>query len=159
TSRQALGLTGEIVRRVAPLSLPEEPWSRVDGQGSMTDEFSRPHRPSTIDHAPSAWLQSEAAQLFRARAQAVPLHVTVTTGRPAPVGQVCRRLDGIPLAIELAAARLSALSIEQIATRLDDRFRLLTGGSRTALPRQQTLRATLDWSYDLLPEPERVLLQ
>jgi non-specific serine/threonine protein kinase len=73
--------------------------------------------------------------------------------------QVCRRLDGIPLAIELAAARLAALSLDQLAARLDDRFRLLTGGSRTALPRQQTLRATLDWSYDLLGEGERLLLR
>ena len=74
------------------------------------------------------------------------------------MAQICRRLDGIPLAIELAAARVQALPSEQIAARLDDRFRLLTGGSRTALPRQQTLRALIDWSYDLLAEPERMLL-
>ena len=71
--------------------------------------------------------------------------------------QICRRLDGIPLALELAAARVRMLTAEQIAARLDDRFRLLTGGSRTALPRQQTLRALIDWSYDLLSEPERLL--
>jgi predicted ATPase/class 3 adenylate cyclase len=82
------------------------------------------------------------------------------TDQNAPiVAQVCHRLDGIPLAIELAAARIRALPIETIATRLDDRFRLLTGGSRTALPRQQTLRALIDWSYDLLSEPERILLR
>src|SRR5262249_38380818 len=75
------------------------------------------------------------------------------------VAEICRRLDGIPLAIELAAARLKALTVEEIGAHLGDRFRLLTGGSRTALPRQQTLRATLDWSYDLLPEPERTLLR
>ena len=75
------------------------------------------------------------------------------------MGEICRRLDGIPLAIELAAARLKALSVQEIAARLDDRFRLLTGGSRTAPPRQQTLRATMDWSYELLTRPERLLLQ
>ena len=79
--------------------------------------------------------------------------LTTTTPRPWP--QICRRLDGIPLALELAAARVRVLTSEQIAARLDDRFRLLTGGSRTALPRQQTLRALIDWSYDLLSEPER----
>ncbi len=75
------------------------------------------------------------------------------------VAQICSRLDGIPLAIELAAARTKLLSPEQIATRLDDRFRLLVGGSRTALPRQQTLRALIDWSYDLLSDEEKVLLR
>jgi len=74
------------------------------------------------------------------------------------IAAICRRLDGIPLAIELAAARAAALGIEALASRLDDRFQLLTGGRRTALPRQQTLRATLDWSYGLLTEPERILL-
>src|SRR5207247_290671 len=75
---------------------------------------------------------------------------------PAVV-QICRRLDGIPLALELGAARMEALTAEQLAARLDQRFRLLTGGSRVTLPRQQTLRATLDWSYDLLSESERRL--
>src|SRR5439155_8972105 len=75
------------------------------------------------------------------------------------VAQVCYRLDGIPLAIELAAARMKVLAVAQIAARLNDRFRLLTGGSRTALPRHQTLRAAIDWSYDLLSDPERVLLR
>src|ERR1700682_2748313 len=77
----------------------------------------------------------------------------------AGIGELCRRLDGIPLAIELAAARIAALGIEGVAARLDDRFQLLAGGRRTALPRHQTLRATLDWSYELLTEPERVLLR
>jgi predicted ATPase len=71
------------------------------------------------------------------------------------IAQLCRRLDGIPLAIELAAARIRALPVEQIAARLDDRFRLLTGGSRATVARHQTLRATIDWSYDFLAEPER----
>ena len=75
------------------------------------------------------------------------------------VAELCRRLDGIPLAIELAAARLNVLSIEQIDSRLNDRFRLLTGGSRTAVARQRTLKATMDWSYDLLSDPERQLLR
>ena len=75
------------------------------------------------------------------------------------IAAICRRLDGIPLAIELAAARAAALGIEALAARLDDRFHLLTGGRRTALPRHQTLRATLDWSYELLAEPERVILR
>ena len=83
----------------------------------------------------------------------------LTERNAAAVGQVCRQLEGIPLAIELAAARLKVLSVEQVAARLDDRFRLLTGGSPTALPRQQTLRATMDWSYELLSEPQRALLR
>ena len=77
----------------------------------------------------------------------------------AAIAAICRRLDGIPLAIELAAARTAALSVEQLVAHLHDRFHLLTGGRRTALPRHQTLRATLDWSYELLPEPERVILR
>ena len=76
----------------------------------------------------------------------------LTDHNAAAIAQICRRLDGIPLALELAAARMTAFSAEQIASHLDDRFRLLTGGSRTALPRQQTLRALIDWSYELLSE-------
>src|SRR5205814_9344426 len=83
----------------------------------------------------------------------------LTPANASAVVQICQRLDGIPLAIELAAARVKALPVEQIATRLDDMFRLLTGGSRTALPRQQTLRALIDWSYQLLSEAERALLR
>ena len=83
----------------------------------------------------------------------------MTNQNASAVTQVCSRLDGIPLAIELAAARVKGLSVEQIASRLDDRFRLLTGGSRTALPRQRTLQATIDWSYKLLSEEERLLLR
>src|SRR5438093_4263869 len=83
----------------------------------------------------------------------------LTSCNAVAVTQICRRLDGIPLALELAAARIEALSAEQIGRRLDQRFRLLTGGSRSALPRQQTLAATLDWSYDLLGRPERRLFE
>jgi predicted ATPase len=99
-----------------------------------------------------------AVQLFVERAAALQPRFALTERSAPAVAQICRRLDGIPLALELAAARILALTPEQIAARLDQRFRLLTGGSRAALPRQQTLRATMDWSYDLLTEPERVLL-
>src|SRR5207248_5505277 len=84
---------------------------------------------------------------------------SVTDQNAAMVVDISRRLDGIPLAIELAAARVRALSVQTIAERLSDRFRLLTGGDRTALPRQQTLRALIDWSYDLLADAERLLLR
>ena len=87
------------------------------------------------------------SRLFCERARAAQPGFALTAGNAAAVAQICRRLDGIPLALELAAARVRALTVEQIAARLDDRFRLLTGGSRNALPRQQTLRATMDWSY------------
>src|SRR6185295_18284192 len=83
----------------------------------------------------------------------------VTRENAATLVSICHRLDGIPLAIELAAARVRSLSAEEINLRLDHRFRLLTGGSRTAVPRQQTLRSLIDWSYDLLQEPEKVLLR
>ena len=102
--------------------------------------------------------QFEAVRLFAERAAAVRPGFQVTADNARAVAQVCHRLDGIPLAIELAAARVRALSVEQIAARLDDRFHLLTGGSRTALSRHRTLRAAMDWSYDLLTEHERTLL-
>jgi predicted ATPase len=97
--------------------------------------------------------------LFVARARAGDPRFSPDGRIAAAAGAICRRLDGIPLAIELAAARGAALGIEELASRLDDRFHLLTGGRRTALPRHQTLRATLDWSYELLPEPERIVLR
>jgi tetratricopeptide (TPR) repeat protein len=103
--------------------------------------------------------QYDAVRLFVARASATTPHF-VLTGENAPaVAQVCWRLDGIPLALELAAARLRMLPVEELAARLDDAFRLLTGGSRTALPRHQTLQALIDWSYELLPEAEQKLLR
>jgi tetratricopeptide (TPR) repeat protein len=98
-------------------------------------------------------------RLFLERAVFSSAGFSLTDQNAPAVAQVCHRLDGIPLAIELAAARVKAMPVEKLAERLDDRFRLLTGGSRAALPRQQTLRALIDWSYDLLSEPERVLLQ
>ena len=136
TSREALGLTGEIAWRVPSLRVPD---------------LQLPLTLSELGSTP-------AVQLFVERVTAVQPHFALTERNAAAVVQICRRLDGIPLALELAAARVPALTPEQIAARLDQRFRLLTGGSRGALPRQQTLRATLDWSYDLLAEPERLLL-
>ena len=137
TSREALGIGGEWPWRVPSLSLP-------DPRGRLT-----------LEQAAAC----EAVQLFVQRAQVVRPDFALSEHQVILAAQACRRLDGIPLAIELAAARLSALSLDQLAARLEDRFQLLTGGSRTALPRQQTLRATLDWSYDLLDEPERLLLR
>ena len=102
---------------------------------------------------------SESTRLFVERARAANPKFSLTDSNASSVTQICSRLDGIPLAIELAAARVKLLSPEQIAARLDDRFRLLVGGSRTALPRQQTLRALIDWSYDLLSEEEKQLLR
>jgi non-specific serine/threonine protein kinase len=101
----------------------------------------------------------DATYLFVERARQNQPPIDLTAANEAAIDEICRRLDGIPLAIELAAARVRALSIEQIAQRLDDRFRLLTTGSRTALPRQQTLRGTLDWSYDLLTAVEQAMLR
>jgi predicted ATPase/class 3 adenylate cyclase len=137
TSREALGIAGETAWRLPSLSLPD-----------------LQHLPPT-----ESLTQYEAVRLFIERALAAQPSFAVTNQNAPAVAQVCHRLDGIPLAIELAAARVKALSVEQIAARLDDRFRLLTGGSRTALPRQQTLRAAIDWSYALLSEPERAVLR
>jgi predicted ATPase/class 3 adenylate cyclase len=137
TSREPLGIVGEAVRRVPPLSVPAADLApRADAVASF-----------------------EAVQLFVDRAVAAEPRFSLTDANAAAVVAICRRLEGIPLALELAAARLQALTIEQLRDRLEDRFRLLTGGSRTALPRQQTLRAAVDWSHDLLTEPERILLR
>jgi len=137
TSREALGVGGEIVWRVPPLSLP-----CVDGP--VTEE---------------ALAESDAAQLFLQRARAIQPDLAMTPERAAAVARVCCRLDGLPLAIELAAARVGVLSLPQIAARLDDRFRLLTAGSRTADPHHQTLEAALAWSYDLLSPSEQRLFE
>ncbi|MGC1377366.1 MAG: tetratricopeptide repeat protein [Anaerolineales bacterium] len=137
SSRESLGVPGEIIHRVPSLSIPDA------------------HLAQSVETV----MQSEAGRLFIERAQTALPAFTVTNENVQAVAQVCSRLDGIPLAIELAAARVNMLKVEQIAERLGDRFRLLTGGSRTALPRQQTLRALIDWSYDLLSERERALLR
>jgi predicted ATPase/DNA-binding SARP family transcriptional activator len=139
TSQQALGLIGEIAWRVPSLSLP-------------TAESLRTERPETL-------LRYAAIQLFLERARAALPSFTLTERNAEAILQICRRLDGIPMAIELAAARVKVLTVEQIAARLDNRFHLLTGGSRAALPRQQTLRAAMDWSYELLSEAEKILLK
>ena len=136
SSREPLKVAGEQTYRVPSLTLP-------DAQQAQTVE---------------SLSQYEAVRLFIERTKAVQPSFAVTDGNAPAVAQVCWRLDGIPLAIELAAARVRALSAEGVSTRLDDRFRLLTGGSRTALPRQQTLRALIDWSYDLLTEQEKKML-
>src|SRR5262249_10353817 len=143
TSRQRLGITGEVVRRVPSLPAP-------DPEGLPAEE------PSAVETV----LSYPAAQLFVERAAAAHAEFQVENRAAAvAVAQICGRLDGIPLALELAAARVGLLTLPQIAARLDDRFRLLTGGSRAALPRQQTLRALIDWSYHLLPDTERALLR
>jgi predicted ATPase/DNA-binding winged helix-turn-helix (wHTH) protein len=136
TSREPLKAEGEWIYRVPPLTVPAP---------DVTNEDDL--------------LRYGAVQLFIKRARAVEPHLVADPHFVATVAVICRRLDGIPLAIELAASRTSALGIEQIAERLDDRFRLLTGGRRTALPRHQTMHATLEWSHELLSESESVLLR
>ncbi len=139
TSREGLGIAGEVTWSVPSLSLP-------DARQAQDKE--------TVS-------ASEAVRLFVQRAQAAKPDFALSDQNAGAVARICQRLDGIPLAIELAAARVKVLTVEQIATRLAerDRFRLLTGGSRTALERQQTLRAAMDWSYQLLSAPERRLLR
>ncbi len=136
TSREALGIAGEVSWRVPSLAIP------------------------TADAAVSldALLRCDAVRLFIDRALAVQPAFQLTNQNAPAVAQICARLDGIPLAIELAGARVRMLPPEQLLARLEDRFRLLTGGSRTALERHQTLQAAVDWSYALLTEPERLLL-
>ncbi|RPJ21863.1 MAG: adenylate/guanylate cyclase domain-containing protein [Chloroflexi bacterium] len=129
SSREALGIGGETVYRVPSLSLP--------------------------GHSSSSLMDYESTQLFIDRATKAEPRFHLTEHNAASIAQICQRLDGIPLAIELAAARVKLFTPEQIAERLDDRFKLLTGGSRTALPRQQTLRALIDWSYQSLNETEQ----
>ena len=137
TSREPLGITGETDWRVSPLTSPDP------------------------EHLPSleSLVQYEAVRLLLDRAGLAAPSFAITQQNAAAVAQVCKQLDGLPLALELAAARVKVLSVEQLAARLGDRFRLLTGGSRSALPRQQTLRALVDWSYDLLTPPEQVLFR
>ena len=135
TSREPLRAEGEWLYPVLPLAVPAE-----DARDDDLQQYG-------------------AARLFVERARAVEPHFAPDAGDAATIAAICRRLDGIPLAIELAAARSTALSVEQLIAHLHHRFDLLTGGRRTALPRHQTLRATLDWSYELLLEPERVILR
>src|SRR5580700_4470998 len=135
TSREPLGITGEALWLVEPLAWPE-------GDAG----------PGEIESAP-------AVQLLRDRASAVRRDLAVDARTLSMMARVCRALDGMPLAIELAAARLRTMSIDQLANRLDERFRLLTSGSRTALPRHKTLRAVVDWSWELLTDAEQTVLR
>src|SRR5215204_1497259 len=137
TSREALGITGEVAWPVPSLSLPD--LRRMPDIGSLPEY--------------------ESARLFVERAVAVRPDFVLTEQNASAVAQVCYRLDGIPLAIELAAARTKVLSVEEVADRLDDCFRLLSAGGRTAMPRQHTLHATMDWSHELLSEEERSLFR
>jgi predicted ATPase/DNA-binding SARP family transcriptional activator len=136
TSRESLGAEGEVVYRVASLQVPDPQQTALD-----------------------VVRDAEAVRLFVERAVQSRPAFALTEQNASTVVSICQKLDGIPLAIELAAALVNALPLDRIASRLNDRFRLLTGGRRTALPRQQTLRAALDWSHDLLSEPERALLR
>jgi len=135
TSREPLGITGEALWLVEPLALPAE------------------------DASPGEIESAAAVRLLRDRADAVRRDLATDARTLSTLARVCRALDGMPLAIELAAARLRTMSIDQLANRLDDRFRLLTGGSRTALPHHRTLRAVVDWSWELLTDAERTVLR
>jgi non-specific serine/threonine protein kinase len=138
TAHEPLRVPGENVWRIAPMALPA-----VDGVGTPFQVL----------------VSAEAVRLFQARASLVQPHFALTAANATTVARLCERLDGIPLAIELAAARTEMMSVDDILLRLDDRFRLLSGGSRTALPRHQTLRAALDWGHQLLNEDERRLFR
>ena len=146
TSREALAVTGEAVFQLRSLSCPAAPPGRI---GDV---------PEAGDPVASA-ADTEAVRLFLDRASTVDPDFALGASNVGSVSEICRRLDGIPLAIELAAARVSVMSPDEIAHRLGDRFRLLAGGRRTAVPRQQTLHALIDWSWDLLTEDDRVLLR
>ena len=136
TSRETLSITGETVYLVPTLTSP-----------------------ALLNPTLDALSQYEAVQLFVERTQSTTHDFSLTPDNAAAIAHICHHLDGIPLALELAAPRVKLLRVEEIAARLDDRFQLLTGGSRTALPRHQTLQAMIDWSHDLLTEPERILLR
>lgn len=137
TSREPLAVPGELLQTVPPL----EPPAPLD------------------DLTPEALRRSDAVRLFVARAAAAAPGFALDAGNAAAVAAICRRLDGIPLALELAATRVRALGVHELAARLDDRFRLLASGHRGVPPRQQTLRAVIDWSWALLTEAERVVLR
>jgi predicted ATPase/DNA-binding winged helix-turn-helix (wHTH) protein len=135
TSREILKIEGEYVYRVPPLDVPLQ------------------------DEDPGNILAHSAVQLFIARTMALHADFSPNGGNLPAIAAICRRLDGIPLAIDFAATRVAVLGLQQVAASLNDRLGMLTGGRRTALPRHRTLRATLDWSYELLPEPERLVMR
>ena len=142
SSREPLGIAGETAWPLPPLSLPNHWRDLGDGPDAM-----------------ERLAEYEAVRLFIDRATLARPSFQPTNDNIVTIAQICWRLDGIALAIELAAARIRVLTLQQIVERLDDRFHLLTTGSRTAVPRQQTLRSLIDWSHDLLSEPERVLFR
>lgn len=142
TSREPLGVSGEVAWSIPPLAVPASPRS-ASGAGAPIRDL----------------LGYEAVRLFVDRASLVASEFSVTPQNAAPVVQICRRLDGLPLALELAAARVKVLSVAQIAERLDRSVELLSAGGRAAPTRQRTLWATIDWSYSLLDEPERALFR
>src|SRR5439155_21667990 len=128
---------GECLNRLASLEIP----------------------PSSVDLSPAEALRYSAVQLFNEHAMAAGDGFTFDDDNVAAVLEICRRLDGVPLALELAAARIDVFGVRGLAARLDDRFTLLTSGRRTALPRHQTLRAAMDWSYELLSATEQIILR
>ena len=137
TSREPLGVPGETAWRVPSMPAPD---------------------PANLQPV-ETFSQFDAVRLFLDRATKARPDFALTADNAAAVAQICHRLEGIPLAVELAAARVRSLPVETVAAGLDDRFRLLTGGARTVLPRQQTLQASVDWSYDLLSERERAVFR
>src|SRR5580704_12629013 len=160
TSREPLRVRGETVWRVQPLSLPAQrrqatPLSAAPLSAPPLSAAARAADSDALDDA----AEHEAIRLFVDRAAAVRPGFALTSENVEHVVQLCRTLDGLPLAIELAAARIRALSVEQIASRIDDRFRLLASGDRTAPLRQQTLQAAVDWSFELLTADEQTLLR
>ena len=147
TSREPLGVEGEAVFAVPSLALPALAGEERDGREAVDD--------AEVEQAD----RSEAVRLFVDRAAATLPAFALDRSNVRAVVEICRRLDGIPLALELAAARVNVLSANEIAEGLGDRFRLLTGGRRTAVPRQRTLQALIDWSWDLLEDEDRRLLR
>jgi predicted ATPase/class 3 adenylate cyclase len=154
TSREPLGIAGERTYRVPSLGLPPVHSSPIGSASDSSLLGTDDGRSITA----SELTQYESVRLFIERATLSNAQFTVTNENAPAVAHLCVRLDGIPLALELAAASCRAMSVQEIHARLDNRFKLLTGGSRTALPRQKTLRALVDWSYDLLNDSERMLL-
>lgn len=155
TSREALHIDGEQVLRVP--SLPVPPTNQPPNGDPATATENQ--RPATGNQATESLDSYASIRLFLDRAIRIDSAFKLTEKNAPDIVEICRQLDGIPLAIEMAAARLRSLSVKEIKNRLTDRFRLLTTGGRGVLPRQQTLRAAIDWSYDHLSEPERALLR
>jgi predicted ATPase/DNA-binding SARP family transcriptional activator len=160
TSREPLNITGEALSTVGPLTLPPDPaaTSFHPERAGVAPAGQAGGVATVASHGELARISECASvRLLTQRVRAVSADFEVTEGNAAAVARICRALDGMPLAIELAAVRLRAMTPEQVAARLDDRFQLLTGGSRTATPRHQTLRAVVDWSWELLDDAERAL--